>query len=150
MVNKKVIIGLGVLAVAGIGYYMWKNKKSTESKNSNSDVKLATTPSEMGAIQNEEEGSNVTGASTTSTPKPNRCPKGWVYANGKCNKLGANYVAGWENGQQAYSGYTAGWKDGAPAPCALGYEATLDPVKGTICTAVKKNIVRPYLSTINS
>jgi hypothetical protein len=33
MVNKKVIIGLGVLAVAGIGYYMWtKNKPENKSE----------------------------------------------------------------------------------------------------------------------
>jgi LPXTG-motif cell wall-anchored protein len=29
--NKKVLIGLGVLAVAGIGYYMWKKNKDEES-----------------------------------------------------------------------------------------------------------------------
>jgi hypothetical protein len=29
--NKKILIGLGVLAVAGIGYYMWKKKSETKS-----------------------------------------------------------------------------------------------------------------------
>ena len=142
MVNKKVIIGLGVLAVAGIGYYMWKNKKSTKSRVN------STPPSEMGASQ-EEEDSNVTGASVTSTPS--RCPKPWVYANGKCNKIGAAYVAGWENGQEPTSNYVAGWdKDKAtPMPCNQGYTASLDPVKGTICTPNKKNIVRPYYAGAN-
>ena len=31
MKNKNLIIGLGVLAVAGIGYYMWKKKSETKS-----------------------------------------------------------------------------------------------------------------------
>jgi hypothetical protein len=142
--NKKVIIGLGILAVAGIGYYMWKNKKSTKSRISSN----STPPSEMGATQEAEY--NVTGG--TKTTVGNRCPKGWVYANGKCNKLGATYVAGWENGQEPTSNYVAGWdKDKAtPMPCNQGYTATLDPIKGTICTPNKKNMVRPYISTVNS
>jgi hypothetical protein len=31
MKNKTIFIGLGVLAVAGIGYYMWKKKSETTS-----------------------------------------------------------------------------------------------------------------------
>ena len=31
MKNKNLIIGLGVLAVAGIGYYMWKKKSENKS-----------------------------------------------------------------------------------------------------------------------
>jgi LPXTG-motif cell wall-anchored protein len=31
MNNKTMLIGLGVLAVAGIGYYMWKKKNETTS-----------------------------------------------------------------------------------------------------------------------
>jgi hypothetical protein len=30
MNKKTILIGLGVLAVAGIGYYMWKKKSDTE------------------------------------------------------------------------------------------------------------------------
>jgi hypothetical protein len=53
MVNKKVIIGLGVLVVAGIGYYMWKNKKpETTSKASGCDCDCN---------DEEEEESNVIG-----------------------------------------------------------------------------------------
>ncbi len=141
MVNKKVIIGLGIFAVAGIGYYMWKNKKSSTSKSL--DSKLATSDSEMGASMDEEEDSNVTGAGGTKPPT-NRCPKGWYFANNKCNPNSTlGYVAGWENGQQPYSGYTAGWQNGAPAPCNIGYNATLDPVKGTICTR-PKSILKPF------
>ena len=33
MENKKIIIGLGVLAFAGIGYYMWKKNKSENKSN---------------------------------------------------------------------------------------------------------------------
>lgn len=54
MENKKLIIGLGILAVAGIGYYIWKNKKSAKSRVSNSDVKSVTPPSEMGATNTDE------------------------------------------------------------------------------------------------
>lgn len=146
MENKKMYIGLGILAVAGIGYYMWKNKKSTKSRISSN----STPPSEMGATQEAEEESNVTGG--TKTTVGNRCPKGWVYANGKCNKLGATYVAGWENGQEPTSNYVAGWADKGtqtPNPCNEGYSATLDPIKGTICTPNKKNIVRPYYAGAN-
>jgi LPXTG-motif cell wall-anchored protein len=32
MNNKTMLIGLGVLAVAGIGYYMWKKKQEEEKK----------------------------------------------------------------------------------------------------------------------
>lgn len=32
--NKKVLIGLGVLAVAGVAFYMWKKKKGSESSES--------------------------------------------------------------------------------------------------------------------
>ncbi len=35
MENKKLYIGLGVLAFAGIGYYMWKKKQSIEEQKSN-------------------------------------------------------------------------------------------------------------------
>ena len=31
MNKKTILIGLGVLAVAGIGYYMWKKKSETKS-----------------------------------------------------------------------------------------------------------------------
>jgi hypothetical protein len=31
MKNKNLLIGLGILAVAGIGYYMWKKKSETSS-----------------------------------------------------------------------------------------------------------------------
>jgi hypothetical protein len=144
--NKKAIIGLGILAVAGIGYYMWKNKKTSTSKVSGS--KLTTPPSEMGASQDEEEDSNATGV--IIKPKPSRCPKGYTFSNGRC-VADAAYVAGWENGQEPKSGYTAGWEKDkeTPMPCALGYEATLDPVKGTICTHPKKNIIRPFYAGVN-
>jgi hypothetical protein len=33
MENKKLYIGLGILAVAGIGYYMWKKNKTEEKSN---------------------------------------------------------------------------------------------------------------------
>jgi hypothetical protein len=36
--NKKVLIGLGVLAVAGVGLYMWKRRKDGESTESKSNA----------------------------------------------------------------------------------------------------------------
>lgn len=40
--NKKVLIGLGVLGVAGIAYYMWK-KKQDESSTSKNETKTPET-----------------------------------------------------------------------------------------------------------
>ena len=104
MKNKKLIIGLGILAVAGIGYYMWKNKKSAKSRVSNSDVKSVTPPSEMGATNTDEnsESYEIEGGGGTpncittceSTPSnPNQAPT--VYA-GACSPNLAN---------QPYGGY---------------------------------------------
>ena len=39
MENKKLYIGLGILAVAGIGYYMWKKHEDKEKNSSSSDDK---------------------------------------------------------------------------------------------------------------
>ncbi len=39
MKNKKLYIGLGVLAVAGIGYYMWFKRKDKTIDNSNNSIK---------------------------------------------------------------------------------------------------------------
>ena len=78
MKNKKLIIGLGILAVAGIGYYMWKNKKSAKSRVSNSDVKSVTPPSEMGAT-NTDDDSDFTGIRKTK----NCCVK---EVNGICTE----------------------------------------------------------------
>ncbi len=30
--NKKLLIGLGVVAAAGVGYYLWKRKKDSETE----------------------------------------------------------------------------------------------------------------------
>jgi hypothetical protein len=133
--NKKTIfIGLGVLAVAGIGYYMWKKKNETTS---------GACGCSAADGEDEDESSNATaGAGKTDT----RCPKGYVYDNLKCKKYTSvaftaddtdTYVSGWEN--EPKSGYTAGWDKGSPRPCAVGYSASLDPIKGTICTALTKS-----------
>ena len=37
MNKKTILIGLGVLAVAGIGYYMWKKKNKTTSAAANGE-----------------------------------------------------------------------------------------------------------------
>jgi hypothetical protein len=42
MENKKVIIGLGVLAIAGIGYYMWKKNKTENNSNVSGKIKVDT------------------------------------------------------------------------------------------------------------
>ena len=127
--NKKIIlIGLGVLAVAGIGYYMWKKKNETTS---------GACGCSAADGEDEEESSNATAGKGTGR----RCPNGYVYDNGKCKSASSfdgsdTYVAGWE--EEPMSGYTAGWnKDGSPRPCNYGYDATLDATKGTICTAVR-------------
>jgi hypothetical protein len=44
MENKKLYIGLGVLALAGIGYYIWKkNEEKEKSKLSSDDMKSNVT-----------------------------------------------------------------------------------------------------------
>jgi hypothetical protein len=59
MENKKLYIGLGILAVAGIGYYMWKNKKSEKSRVSNSGAKLDSQSTlEIGDLQSENDSEN--------------------------------------------------------------------------------------------
>jgi hypothetical protein len=105
MNKKTMLIGLGVLAVAGIGYYMWKKKNETK----------------LGAC-------------------------GCSGADGQDE----GYVAGWEN--EPKSDYTAGWEKDkeTPKPCADGYNATLDPIKGTICTLPPKNITRPLTTNYSN
>ncbi len=57
MENKKIIIGLGVLAFAGIGYYMWKkNKPENTSSASGCDCGC-------GCCDDKEDVSNVTSVS---------------------------------------------------------------------------------------
>ena len=58
MDNKKIYIGLGILAVVGIGYYIWQNK-NTENK------------------------SNATGK---GKDKKKKCPNGYSLQNGVCKE----------------------------------------------------------------
>jgi|JI10StandDraft_1071094.scaffolds.fasta_scaffold429775_2 hypothetical protein len=44
MENKKLYIGLGVLAVAGIGYYMCKKNKPEEQKSNITSCRKGTCP----------------------------------------------------------------------------------------------------------
>lgn len=44
MENKKLYIGLGVLAVAGIGYYMWKKNEEKEVKSNFTSCRKGTCP----------------------------------------------------------------------------------------------------------
>ncbi len=44
MENKKLYIGLGVLAIAGIGYYMWKKNKPEEQKSNITACRAGTCP----------------------------------------------------------------------------------------------------------
>lgn len=48
--NKKLLIGLGVVAAAGVGYYLWKRKKDSETE-------TTKTP-----LDNREEGVKLTDA----------------------------------------------------------------------------------------
>jgi hypothetical protein len=133
MNKKTMLIGLGVLAVAGIGYYMWKKKSETTSG--------ACGCSGADGSDEEDSSSNATAG---DKPRGTPCPSGYHYDNGYCKKnvsphftgdaeLPHTYVAGWEN--EPTSDYTAGWdKYGNPRACSFGYNATLDPQKGTICT----------------
>ena len=45
MKNKNLLIGLGILAIAGFGYYMWSNKKSSAEEESESFTGVRKTKS---------------------------------------------------------------------------------------------------------
>ena len=80
MNKKTILIGLGVLAVAGIGYYMWKKKSEKTS--------------EITAGGTQEGGVKTCVTTCESTPtNPNQAPT--VYA-GACPPVLAN---------QPYAGY---------------------------------------------
>ena len=48
MENKKLYIGLGILAVAGIGYYMWKKHEEKEKNSYSSDDKKSNVTAATG------------------------------------------------------------------------------------------------------
>ena len=63
MENKKLYIGLGILAVAGIGYYIWKKNKS-ENKSSASGCDCG-----CGCCDDKEYVSNITSDSNNAFQK---------------------------------------------------------------------------------
>lgn len=69
--NKKILIGAGVLAVAGIAYYMWKNKKESSEKLSINEEK-ASAIGKIGTVNNVD------------------CPQGCVCSDGKSNCFTSN------------------------------------------------------------
>lgn len=96
MKNKKLIIGLGILAVAGIGYYIWqkKNKDSfskfegEESSNATGRKTKLCCVKETNGVCNELKEVYYTvpcpnpkrGASARTIPMPSTgvCPKGYM------------------------------------------------------------------------
>ncbi len=99
MENKKIIIGLGVLAFAGIGYYMWKKNKS-ENKSNASGCDCG-----CGCCDDKEDVSNVisedgnciihymkSGLSVDEARA--KCSSGIVIKNPKYNEIKSNMAKG--------------------------------------------------------
>jgi len=75
MNKKTILIGLGVLAVAGIGYYMWNKNQSTTTS------KFSGACGCSGADGSDEDSSSITAGG-----KACDCQQGYMYnydANGK-------------------------------------------------------------------
>jgi hypothetical protein len=75
--NKKTIfIGLGVLAVAGIGYYMWKKKNETTS--GACGCSAANGEDSSAKEENDEESSNYWGDEIWRAKARNKI-RSWIY-----------------------------------------------------------------------
>ena len=70
--NKNLMIGLGVLAVAGIAYYMYKKPKATSSTKSGETSSKATGFEEMEEVYTPLASGRLKYGEITNLPK--RCP----------------------------------------------------------------------------
>ena len=64
--NKKVLLGLGALVLAGVGYYVWKHKKPAKAQPVRILAGQAVTETEDSLSENPVLGKK--GASTTTPP----------------------------------------------------------------------------------